>query len=106
MSEQAVLVDVLWQEVQRQLEKEKQRIFDEIVNYPPPIPACDVQFNFLLAERARITDELRRVRQFNERENHDFSHIRAMRTFIESSDFLDSSLAAKFLAGFESVLDE
>ena len=39
------------QEVKSQLLQHKQQIFQEINNYPPPIPACDVQFNHLLEER-------------------------------------------------------
>lgn len=44
-----------------QLEQEKRRINEEINNYPPPIPACDAQFNYLLEERARILQELSRL---------------------------------------------
>jgi hypothetical protein len=50
-----------WKQLQIQLEAEKWRVMEEIANYPPPIPACDVQFNFLLEERARITRELNRL---------------------------------------------
>lgn len=32
----------------------------EIHDYPPPIPACDADFNSMLEERARISDELGR----------------------------------------------
>ena len=52
----------LWQEVESHLERQKQRIFDEILHYPPPIPACDVQFNYLLAQRAEMMQELQRLR--------------------------------------------
>jgi hypothetical protein len=40
------------------LEKERQRIHEEIRGYPRPIPACDVQFNALLEERNAICAEL------------------------------------------------
>jgi hypothetical protein len=42
------------------LENERQRINEEIRNYPTPIAGCDAQFNFLLEERARIAYELDR----------------------------------------------
>ncbi len=45
------------------LERERDRIFEQIRSYPPPIPACDDQFNYLLAERDRIARELVRTRQ-------------------------------------------
>ena len=44
-----------------QLEKEKIRVNKEIGNYPSPIPACDVQFNYLLEERSKISVVLKRV---------------------------------------------
>lgn len=44
----------------RDLENERQRVNEEIKNYPTPIPACDAQFNYLLEERARIAQELDR----------------------------------------------
>lgn len=48
-------------QMRAQLEQEKRRINEEINNYPPPIPACDAQFNYLLEERARILQELSRL---------------------------------------------
>ena len=54
--------EALWREI-RTLEGKKNLINDEIVNYPPPIPACDAQFNYLLEERARLTEELNRLRE-------------------------------------------
>jgi hypothetical protein len=50
-----------WQAVRDHLEKQQQRIYEEIRNYPKPIPACDVQFNYLLEQRAGISDELNRL---------------------------------------------
>ena len=41
------------------LECERLRVQAEIVNYPMPIPACDVYFNGLLEQRARICDAAR-----------------------------------------------
>jgi len=40
------------------LERERLRIQGEIVSYPMPIPACDVYFNDLLEQRARVCDQL------------------------------------------------
>jgi hypothetical protein len=54
-------IESTWKQLRDHLENEKRRIMEEIVNYPPPIPACDVQFNFLLEERARIAQELNRL---------------------------------------------
>jgi hypothetical protein len=43
------------------LERERLRIQAEIVSYPMPIPACDVYFNGLLEQRARICEALSRL---------------------------------------------
>jgi hypothetical protein len=44
-------------------ENERQRINKEIRDYPTPIAGCDAQFNYLLEERARIAQELDRLKK-------------------------------------------
>ena len=51
-------IQPIWQSIRGHLESKKNQIAEEILYYPPPIPACDAQFNFLLAERARVSDAL------------------------------------------------
>lgn len=51
----------IWQEIRGHLETKKRQIADEILHYPPPIPACDAQFNYLLEERTRISQEIDRL---------------------------------------------
>lgn len=51
----------VWKEIESYLEAQKRQIADEILHYPPPIPACDAQFNYLLEERARISQEINRL---------------------------------------------
>ncbi len=45
----------------RLLQAEKQRLYEEIQNYPTPIAGCDQQFNYLLEQQAQVIAELRRV---------------------------------------------
>jgi len=45
------------------LEKELARTYEEISSYPPPIPACDEQFNYLLEKRDQLLRELARLKQ-------------------------------------------
>jgi hypothetical protein len=47
------------------LEAERQRLYEEIRNYPTPIAGCDEQFNYLLEQQARVTADLNRVRAAN-----------------------------------------
>jgi hypothetical protein len=44
------------------LNEERERIYAEIHDYPPPIPACDVQFNYLIEKRTLVTQEIRKLR--------------------------------------------
>jgi hypothetical protein len=58
LHEKTAPLETVWQTVKEHLEKKKSQIAEEILYYPPPIPACDAQFNFLLAERARVAQAL------------------------------------------------
>jgi DNA-binding SARP family transcriptional activator len=52
-----------WNALRQALEAERLRVQQEIGGYPPPIPLCDAYFNFLLEQRALLTDELRRLEE-------------------------------------------
>ena len=47
--------------IKSHFEDERRRIASEMSEYPTPIPACDAQFNYLLEQRDRISQELRAV---------------------------------------------
>jgi hypothetical protein len=49
-------------QVEAALRRAKERIKGEIHAYPPPIPACDAQFNYLLEQRNAAAAELGAVR--------------------------------------------
>lgn len=51
-------VKIYWSQVICAIEKRRDEIFEQIKNYPMPIPACDEQFNYLLEVRARVSSEL------------------------------------------------
>jgi hypothetical protein len=51
----------VWQQIKLVLERERDRIYEEITTYPPPIPACDAQFNHLLEQRERVFRDLARA---------------------------------------------
>jgi len=50
-----------WAELRRQLQSLARRIGEEIRTYPPPITACDAQFNHLLELRRLLPQELERL---------------------------------------------
>src|SRR5271157_2202115 len=43
------------------LEHERQRLQEEIRGYPTPIPRCDQQFNYLIAQREVLSSQLARL---------------------------------------------
>lgn len=50
-----------WRTLRRRLEAKQQSVAEEIHSYPPPIPACDAQFNHLLEQRRVLGRELARL---------------------------------------------
>ena len=73
-----------WEEVRAALETRRDALNEEISAYPAPIPGCDAQFNHLLEERARINQELRRLKG----EMGRTSGPSAISEFVESCPFL------------------
>lgn len=59
----------------------------ELATIPPPVPACDVDFNRLLDDRARIADEMQQLRQLIAQKADD-AEIAA---FCRNSAFIDES---------------
>jgi len=39
-----------------------QSLREQLKHYPTPIAHCDEQFNFLISERDRLTEELNKIR--------------------------------------------
>ena len=50
-----------WASLRRRLQALAQQVSEEIRTYPPPIPACDAQFNHLLELRRLLPQELERL---------------------------------------------
>lgn len=85
-------LDALWQAIQRQLEDEKARIFQEISHYPPPIPACDVQFNALLEEQVAVLKELGQVKMIRKQRLSAGEQIALLDELTRSARFLGDDL--------------
>lgn len=89
-------LETIWLEIRSHLEKKKRQIYEEIVNYPPPIPACDVQFNHLLEERTQITQELSRAQDVARSNANSSDSVGLLREFINTCTFIDDVSAAKW----------
>jgi hypothetical protein len=87
MKKKITRVDKTGQEIRQYLEAEKLRIYQEIRQYPPPIPACDVQFNGLLAERATILQEISRVDTILKQELSEEERVGLLDQFMQTSHY-------------------
>ena len=78
-----------------QLEKLKTRINKEIGNYPPPIPACDAQFNYLLEERSKISKALKQVDTLLTKCETDIIEIDTIEELVKMSNQIDDGMAER-----------
>ncbi len=78
-----------WENLKSILEKKKQEVQDEILHYPPPIPACDQQFNYLLEQRALLAQAVRQVNEIALVSNEE------LQQFAEELGCLDESELAQ-----------
>jgi hypothetical protein len=88
-------LEALWQQIQHDLEAKKQRIVEEIGQYPHPIPACDAQFNGLLEDRAAILQELGEVQGILKRSLTTVEHLTLLKEIMRSSPFLGNEVKGK-----------
>jgi hypothetical protein len=85
----AEVVLAAWQTIRACLEAARARIYDEIRNYPRPIPACDQQFNCLLEQRADVSEELDRLGEAARESLTGGDSLERIDAFIDSSRYLD-----------------
>ncbi len=82
----------LWQAIEHHILTLRDPIVEAIRAYPPPITACDAQYNHLVEERTRISRELGRLQQA--RATQVTAPIEAVRDFIQSSPLVSEKLRA------------
>ncbi len=82
-------VTAAWQAIRDQLLAKQNQLYEEIANYPPPIPACDQHFNYLLEQRTAIALELRRQKALAEKSLTSCDPVVLIDTFVESSIYLN-----------------
>ena len=83
-----------------QLEEAKILVNKEISSYPSPIPACDVQFNFLLKERSKITLALKKVDNLLTKCQAEIVEIETIAELIKTSNQIDDDMAERLKAAF------
>jgi hypothetical protein len=97
---------VPWAKLEDHLEGARSAILAEIRNYPPPIAACDQQFNYLLEQRDRIADEQSRLASIRRDSLNRESDLRALIDFIEASNCIAPELKARLLPLLNQRLGE
>ena len=90
MINQMDVIQSAWNQIRTQLENEKDRIYQALANYPPPIAACDQQFNYLLEEQVQISRELVRLNETMDASLLVEDPIRLMDEFLRSSSYLET----------------
>ena len=85
------LLASVWDDIRSHLDRERARIFEVIRNYPTPIPNCDQDFNHLLEERSRMSQELDRVDALS-KESIARGSREPVDEFIRSSAFIDDEV--------------
>ena len=81
----------IWKDIRNHLDRERVRIFEEVRNYPTPIPNCDQDFNHLLEERSRMSQELDRMDALS-KESIARGSRELVDEFIRSSAFIDDEV--------------
>lgn len=81
--------------IRDRLEDRRCEIVAEIRHYPPPIPACDVQFNRLIEDRDRISREIGRIDALLGGRTPRAGRAKAIDAFIAASPDIDPDLKRK-----------
>jgi hypothetical protein len=86
-----------WTELEDHLEDARKSILAEIRSYPPPIAACDQQFNYLLEQRERVAGELSRLSSMRRNASTAKTDAEALLEFINASDCIAHELRARLV---------
>jgi hypothetical protein len=96
---ESALAESMWKRIENDLEAQRLRIYEEIKNYPRPIPACDLQFNHLLEKRAGILQEMDRMHEAQEERLG--GALNLLQNFIRASSYLDGEVRETITAFIE-----
>ena len=99
-------VESVWKEVESELEREKDRIYAAIRSYPPPITACDGQFDQLLEQRERISRELKRMREISRASLTHEDPAGLSDEFIRSSTCMGGTAGERIRSSLRQVLPQ
>ena len=89
-------LEQILEELRNALEAKRTRILREIGAHPRPIHGCDVYFNELLEDRARLTQELTRL--------HGLDSAALIESFIAGSPDIDAETKRRLRSSLPQAL--
>jgi hypothetical protein len=78
----------IWNRIRTHLETKRAQILEDIVNYPPPIPACDQHYNYLLEQRVHLAQELRRLHMLLQDRSASQDELKLIDEFLTASPYI------------------
>ncbi|MBI3992373.1 MAG: hypothetical protein HY342_03795 [Candidatus Lambdaproteobacteria bacterium] len=82
--------------IRRFLLDKKNAVREQIWNYPPPIPACDQQFNYLLEQQDLLSQEIARLDAII-RDRQPADQGASIDDFVSTSKFIDNEAKRKLV---------
>ena len=79
-----VLIDLI-----THVETRLSHICDDIRAYPAPIPACDAQFNYLIEQRAGLSEALNKLQQLAKSLETGDKGLAQIKTILGESEWID-----------------
>jgi len=98
------VMESAWNDIKMRLEARKAQIFSEIRNYPPPITACDEQFDHLLAEQERVSRALRRLDKLATKRPPHGNPANLVEEFLAATDSLEAETKQQLKASLNQGL--
>ena len=93
-----------WDVIENHLGSARRSILAEIRNYPPPIAACDQQFNHLLEQRDRIARELSRLATLRQESSGGEVDIRRLIEFTNASDCMADAVKSQLVQQLQRAI--
>lgn len=85
--------------IRTHLEDKRAAINRELCTFPTPIPGCDVSFNRLLEDRARVVDELQRLDRLGSQR----VDPRILAAFVSTATALDAEFKSNISAAIDAA---
>ncbi|MDH3599591.1 MAG: hypothetical protein OEU26_08120 [Candidatus Tectomicrobia bacterium] len=97
-------IEGIWNRIREHLETKRAQIVEDIVNYPPPIPACDQHYNYLLEQRVNLSQELRRLNTLVQDRSASQDEVKLIDEFLAASAYIQDEAEQDIRAACNDAL--